>query len=244
MNQNTSPAHYPHVAISGATKLITRRMLLRFFSEKQRWTCLTIVRHECTNRSHSLALYKPEKATKKRGGGHKKKISERTKPPHHHRLHLSSIPASRNRSDRTRKTQKQEGEERRKKPGDDWRSKRDRNREKHWPANARAPALSRVAPLPEQTDDEQGNEHRKKYTDEEGESGRTNWEEELGQTEKKIKTEHEENKSRILEREPREKRNQDQERKRRRTERKNEALPNQCTNHPQLRLRRQAHQTR
>jgi len=74
MNQNTSPAHYPHVAISGATKLITRRMLLRFFSEKQRWTCLTIVRHECTNRSHSLALYKPEKATKKRGGGHKKKI--------------------------------------------------------------------------------------------------------------------------------------------------------------------------
>ena len=66
MNQNTSPAHYPHVAISGATKLITRRMLLRFFSEKQRWTCLTIVRHECTNRSHSLALYKPEKATKKK----------------------------------------------------------------------------------------------------------------------------------------------------------------------------------
>ena len=26
------------------------------------------MRHECTNRSHSLALYKPEKATKKRGG--------------------------------------------------------------------------------------------------------------------------------------------------------------------------------
>jgi len=189
-------------------------------------------------------LYISQRRPRKRGGGGNKKNTERTKTPHHHRLHLSSIPASRNRSDRTRKTQKQEGEERRKKPGDDWRSKRDRNREKQWPANARAPALSRVAPLLEQKDDEQGNEHRNKYTDEEGESGRTNWEEELGQTEKKIKTEHEENKSRILEREPREKRNQDQERKRRRTERKNEALPNQCTNHPQLRLRRQAHQTR
>jgi hypothetical protein len=39
---------------------------------------------------------------------------------------------------------------------DDWRSKRDRNREKHWPANARAPALSRVAPPPEQTDEGAG----------------------------------------------------------------------------------------
>jgi len=107
----------------------------------------------------ALGLYKRQsRAEAKKGGGKtkRKKNTERTKPPHHHRLHLSSIPASRNRSDRTRKAQKQEGGERRKKPGDDWRSKRDRNREKHWPANARAPALSRVAPPPEQTDDERG----------------------------------------------------------------------------------------
>jgi len=32
----TSPAHYPHVAISGATKLIAGLMLLCFFSKKQR----------------------------------------------------------------------------------------------------------------------------------------------------------------------------------------------------------------
>jgi hypothetical protein len=37
---------------------------------------------------------------------------------------------------------------------------------------------------------------------------------------------------------------QNQERKQRKTERRNEALPNQCTNHPQLRLRCQTHQTR
>jgi len=37
---------------------------------------------------------------------------------------------------------------------------------------------------------------------------------------------------------------QNQERKQRKTEGRNEALPNQCTNHQQLRLRCQAHQTR
>jgi len=41
-------------------------------------------------------------------GERNREHTERTKPPHHHRLHLSSISASRNRGDRTRKTRKQE----------------------------------------------------------------------------------------------------------------------------------------
>jgi len=48
--------------------------------------------------------------------------------------------------------ERSQGEREEKKAGKNWRRTRDRNGEKHWPANTRTPASSPVAPPPEQTD--------------------------------------------------------------------------------------------
>jgi hypothetical protein len=130
------------------------------------------VRHECTNRSHSLALYKPEKATKK-------KIQREPN------LHITiGFIFLQYQPPETEATEQEKHK-----------NKRGKNAEKNQgttgeaneteteisigqPTHEHQPCLGLHRSLNRRTtsgeDDEQRNEHRNKYTDEEGESGRTN----------------------------------------------------------------------
>jgi len=107
--------------------------------------CPTMHRHYSCNNSHfitwvmvwnSLAI-KARERKQERGKKSQREITESKKE---RRQGRAGRGRRRNRGKQKKKTKK--------KPGKDWRSKRKRNREKHWPANARTPASSLVAPLP------------------------------------------------------------------------------------------------